>query len=258
VSRRLLSGKGFSHGAVAAWTPASLGAALIAWYKADAGVYTDNGTTLATNGQSVQQWNDQSGNGFHLHQTAGINKPTYLTGVLNSLPVIDSNAGSNPQGMFTTGEPVTSLTTALSAFAVVKVTANPLSNARVMGIYAAAGGGDVASTTAIPISLLGSTIVTITAYNNGSKGTGTISSGTWNQVGSIFDSANSTIYVANTPGTPISASPTFAATIDLEVMIGIGSNGPTGQIAECIFTNSALSSTDRSNLATYFTTKWGV
>ncbi|HMW26649.1 MAG TPA: hypothetical protein PKC51_08420, partial [Ferruginibacter sp.] len=34
----------------------------ILWLKADAGAYSDAGITPAVNGQTVQQWNDQSGN----------------------------------------------------------------------------------------------------------------------------------------------------------------------------------------------------
>jgi|GEM_PF-3266338 len=58
------------------------------WLKADAGVYNDAGTTLATNGQTVQQWNDQSGNGNNATQSTSGSRPTYQTGVLNSKPVI--------------------------------------------------------------------------------------------------------------------------------------------------------------------------
>lgn len=58
------------------------------WLKADSGVYNDAGTTLATNGQTVQQWNDQSGNGNNATQSTSGSRPTYQTSVLNSLPVI--------------------------------------------------------------------------------------------------------------------------------------------------------------------------
>lgn len=49
----------------------------VLWLKADAGAYTDAGVTLATNGQPVQQWNDQSGNGNHVTQTTAVNKPVF-------------------------------------------------------------------------------------------------------------------------------------------------------------------------------------
>lgn len=62
-------------------------AGLRLWLKADAGAYTDAGVTLATNGQTVQQWNDQSGNGNHATQGTAGSRPTYVTAIVNSLPV---------------------------------------------------------------------------------------------------------------------------------------------------------------------------
>ncbi|HAO46726.1 MAG TPA: LamG domain-containing protein [Ferruginibacter sp.] len=60
----------------------------ILWLKADAGVYNNAGTTLAANGQTVQQWNDQSGNNNHASQATAALKPTFVTNVLNGLPVV--------------------------------------------------------------------------------------------------------------------------------------------------------------------------
>lgn len=62
---------------------------------ADAGVYNDAGSTLASNADGVYQWNDQSGNGNHAIQTTSANRPQYLTGVLNGLPTIRFN-GATP------------------------------------------------------------------------------------------------------------------------------------------------------------------
>jgi hypothetical protein len=58
------------------------------WIKADAGVYVDAGVTLATNGQTVEQWNDQSGNGNNATQATSGNRPTYNTNKYNGLPAI--------------------------------------------------------------------------------------------------------------------------------------------------------------------------
>lgn len=58
------------------------------WLKANSGVFTDNGTTSASDGQNVQQWNDQSTVVNHARQTTGANKPVYRTGVINGNPVL--------------------------------------------------------------------------------------------------------------------------------------------------------------------------
>lgn len=52
---------------------------LQAWYKADAGVYKDAGVTLAVDGDTVQRWADQSGNGNHANQATAGQRPRYNT-----------------------------------------------------------------------------------------------------------------------------------------------------------------------------------
>jgi len=59
-------GCGGASWAGGAFTPASL-PGLIDWWKADAQVFSDAGTTPCTNGTTVQQWNDQSGSGNNLN-----------------------------------------------------------------------------------------------------------------------------------------------------------------------------------------------
>lgn len=83
------------------------------WISADSGAYTDAGTTLATNGQTVQQWNDRSGNGNHFSQGTGASRPTYVTGVQNGLPAIRF------AGDFMTNSSIVG-TTGRTVFAVVK------------------------------------------------------------------------------------------------------------------------------------------
>ena len=65
------------------------------WFKADAGVYSDAGTTPATNGQTVEQWNDQSGRGNNAAQAISGARPVYAAGVLCGLPGILFNGASD-------------------------------------------------------------------------------------------------------------------------------------------------------------------
>jgi hypothetical protein len=64
---------------------------LALWLMADAGVYNDAGSTLASNADGVYQWNDQSGNNNHALQATGGNRPQFLTGALNGLPTVRFN-----------------------------------------------------------------------------------------------------------------------------------------------------------------------
>ncbi len=66
----------------------------VLWLKADAGAYTDAGVTLATNGQTIQQWNDQSGNNKHATQATAANRPTLITNALNGKPLIRFSTAS--------------------------------------------------------------------------------------------------------------------------------------------------------------------
>lgn len=60
------------------------------WLDASQGVTTD-GTTPATDGAAVQQWNDQSGNGYTAIQNTGGSKPTFKTSIFNGKPVLRFN-----------------------------------------------------------------------------------------------------------------------------------------------------------------------
>jgi hypothetical protein len=57
--------------------PAPGGVTAAVWYKADAGVYSNAGTTAAADNTAVQQWNDQMGTGYHLVQATAAQKPTF-------------------------------------------------------------------------------------------------------------------------------------------------------------------------------------
>lgn len=75
------------------------------WLMANQQVYINAGTTLATDNQLVQQWNDFSGNSRHATELT--NKPTLRTSIVNGLPVIRYD---NTDRLLSTG-----LTTANSA-----------------------------------------------------------------------------------------------------------------------------------------------
>lgn len=75
--------------AAADWVAQLLAHSPIALYAADRGVYSDAGTTLAVNSDPVRQWNDQSGNGYHLSQaTLGLRPTLNTTGGPSSLPTL--------------------------------------------------------------------------------------------------------------------------------------------------------------------------
>lgn len=68
-----------------AFSPSSI-SGLQLWFKADAQVYNDAGSTLASNNDNVHQWNDLSGNGRTA--SVGASFPVFKTAIINGLPVV--------------------------------------------------------------------------------------------------------------------------------------------------------------------------
>ena len=58
------------------------------WLMADQGAYSDVGTTLAVDLNTVRQWNDISGNGRNAFQNTAGNRPIYRTGQDNGVPAL--------------------------------------------------------------------------------------------------------------------------------------------------------------------------
>lgn len=81
------------------------------WYKADAAVYSNSGTTLATDNAAIQQWNDQMGTGYNLVQAIAAQKPIFSnqTTLANFNPTVTfTSAGhSTAQGGFMAADPGT-------------------------------------------------------------------------------------------------------------------------------------------------------
>jgi hypothetical protein len=232
----------------APWTPASLGSALVGWYKADTGVYNDAGVTLATNGQTVQQWNDQSGNGNHITQTgAGTNKPTLNTTGFNGLSTIVFT-GSNAQWLERTSFAIGNVSTS-SGFIAGVVNSSAFFPANVMTYNALISWFRIGSSTTDMGARDDSTIISGT----------TITNGTNLRMGAIWDGVNFTGYLNNVAGTPVASTATF--TTNQDFLLGAYSGGASpfdGKMSEVIITNTGLSGTDRTNLDNYLRAEWGI
>ena len=71
-------------------SPGSVASDLKLWFKSDASVYSDAGVTAVTNGGTIQQWNEQSGNASVVNtaQTTGTMQPVYDENPFNYNPAI--------------------------------------------------------------------------------------------------------------------------------------------------------------------------
>lgn len=224
---------------------------LFAWYEADAGVL--HGGSPALTGESVDTWQDQSGNGRHLTQTGSPLVVTYSTSnhPLNGLGTI-SKGGANSL-MISSAVDLSGTT--VSVWVLVKQTGGP--SGRVVSYNISAS--DTGATAFIAAYFASDT--TPTAYQNGNKSTGTVVDESWNTLCSVWDGTNNTLYINNVGQTPVASTPTFAAsgliTVGDKDPAG-GSNGLTGAFAEIVIVKGVMSSTDRSNMASYSLAKWGV
>jgi hypothetical protein len=238
-------GPGGGGGAGPPFTPASL-ANLLAWYKADAGVFSDAGITPATDGQTVTQWNDQSGNGNNLTATA---KPTFNTAVQNGLPAIHFTGQTT--WMQKTGLALGGTT--LSVFMVSRWIANlPLGTNNGRFISFSVAGSDTTATTAIAFYSL-TTGNQVQTYNNAPLSTAVLPANTWARLGTVFNGVNDTMYLNNVAQTPVAATPTFAATIDLGVSATAGGAQAIleSTMAEIIIVKGAVTVADRANIDNY-------
>lgn len=93
-------------------------AGLQLWLKADTGVYSDAGVTPATNGQTIQQWNDQSGNNNHVSQATAGNRPTYRAATSGDTGQIEFLTSA--KHLSNTGVTFPSGATAMHVFALIR------------------------------------------------------------------------------------------------------------------------------------------
>ena len=83
-----------SRGTITPFTPDQV-TGIYAWYRADLGTYqTVSGSAATADGNPVGEWQDQSGNGYHLAQSTSGNRPALKTNILNGHPVLRFD-GSN-------------------------------------------------------------------------------------------------------------------------------------------------------------------
>lgn len=84
----LISGITFSTQFLAQDGPGGVGnsGTIAVWLRADAGTFSDLGTTPAANGAQVRQWNDQSGNARNAIQNTAANRPLFRTNINNAMP----------------------------------------------------------------------------------------------------------------------------------------------------------------------------
>lgn len=225
---------------------------MVLWLKADAGVKNTSNLT-ATNGQSVQTWEDQSGNGNHAVQ------PT-----TSEQPVWNQNGGNG-------GSSLTFSSSALECANTASLNPSQMS-IFVVGKYANTGSYQTFlmktasanwNTGGYGISQSGSSS-TMTGWINSYSGSANVGSSSFQkdqtllfsmvyQQGSltVFNNGLNTINASNAPAITSTTAP---------LMIGNspGNFGLYGDISEIIIYNTALSTSQRETVEEYLRTKYTI
>lgn len=238
------------------FTPASL-SNLIFWYKADKDVYSDlSGTTPATDGGEVQLWKNQASTGSTYDLKGGVATfgnagMTYHASGLNGLPTLENDGGKT---LATNTNPISLGGQLISVFMVFKLDIGGVNR-----LLSVCNGTSDTAADAFLIYPNGSS-TTPTTFNVANVASQTVVAGSWNNLGTIFDSVNNTMYVAGVAGTPVASSPTFNASVNLGVTCrgGDASAQIVGFVAEVIGQKVVSSAGEIANIQTYFHGRWGV
>lgn len=239
---------GCGGGAATAFTPASI-SGLVLWFKADVQVYSDLGSTPATNGASVEQWNDQSGNGNNATQTTSGNRPVYATNSINGLPTVGCvTSGSTFMNL---GSTISLSTGALTIYAVGSrasskiwepVTGNNSTHAAPIVMFSN-GGFYFRDDSDGGTSSAGGTPTSAFAVRSRRDGSG-------NLTGCYTGTAQFSLGTDST------------GNVSLSAILARVLNSDYGD-ASCLFGeicvyNVATASGDDTNMSTYFNSRWGV
>jgi hypothetical protein len=229
------------------WSPADLGANLLAWYDA-----SDSGS-LTLSGADVTQWDDLSGNGYHLTQSGSESLPDYSATAINSKPGVIFNADRLENSSFD------GFTNAISVFVVGTMDSGTPTFGRMVTYRADGDSADTGANSCIFL-LRNSGSNEIHSYRNFAfKSNKAISLSTAYSMGSIYDNSDNTVYVDNAAGTPVSSSGSFGTPGKLLV----GGSFDAGElwvgiVQEIIIADKALNSTERSDLQSYVAAKWSL
>jgi hypothetical protein len=241
------SGDTWKRAALSTWSELPVTANLELWLDAN------DSSTITLNGSTVSQWDDKSGNDYHVSQGTASNQPTLTSSVLNSKNVLRFDGGDWLENLVAT--PVGGSTNR-TIFIVANYTGSSIDYLFYLG---------TASNSPSFGSVFGISQETAVRVSNGNRIWAT-SVGSDHMILTIsLDGTNITDVSAWQNGTALTISSTLGTqTINTSSRFYVG--GPTatvgnlleGDIAEVIVYSSALSTSDRESVESYLSNKWGI
>lgn len=230
--------------ASAGWTPASLGSTLLAWLQGD----LISGSDL----DLIATWEDSTANNNDATQGVDANKPKLRTAALNGMNVVEFYEGASGTDSFQLVN-VYSGKTAGTIFAVIKADFDPSANT---SANAWVDFGGAASSNHYPYT-------DGTIYDgNLSTARKTVGNPTPDLAGWRITSVHSTAsdYQFWIDGVSIysTATNTFDGGTRRSIGTNLGGEYFDGRMAELIFTDTVLSSSDREKVEGYLAHKWAL
>jgi len=225
---------------------------LVAWFKADAIAGLGNGASVAV-------WSDSSGHGLTAIQTAFSQRPTYVTGALNGLPVVRFNATNNQ--VLTLNRPVQDDFTILCVFRSTQGWGNGSQFSDGAGIVSAAASGGVND---FGVSLFSDgkacggldspdvSVNSVPGFNNGLPHIVTLRRTKVTGELDMFVDGN---FMGTTVGNSFSLNGSSKLALGAQSTLN---NFFSGDIAEVKIYSSALSDADRLTQESGLAQKWGV
>ncbi len=222
------------------------------WLKADA-------ITGLVNNDPVATWTDSSGNGFNVTQATGSKKPLYKTSILNGLPVVRFDGTDDELGTGTLwGTVVNSTISIYTVIALISVTSSAAAAATTYDDAALLvdnnGNIGIGHTRDVSGAL------TVRAFNwDGNEDFAALTGltyGTWVRVAQDHD--NVTLRT-NANGGTFQTAASGAAVGGGNMSFGRNYTAAkfiAADVAEIAVWNKVLSSTEYSDMATYFDQKW--
>ena len=234
-------------GLIGSWTPAQISTSL--WLDAS------DASTITLNGTTISQWNDKSGNSRNVSQANSALQPLYTLGGLNGLNIADFDGADDVLN----GLPMSNFFTTNSYSAFVVGLARTIGINDVNGYANEAFYGDAGGYVAMYLrssNLIG-------AYNwDGANRVATNAYTPNTVVIGYSELSSGSIRIRTNGGSETATVSSNTASLSGAIQIGRNYNSDSycldGKIAEVIFTNAELSTTNRQLIEGYLAWKWGL
>lgn len=233
---------------------------LVAWYDASQQVFSDAGSTTATNGQDVAQWNDLSGNGYHISEST--NKPVWTAAGFNSdYPGVVFTA-ANSDKLVSAAAVDLAGTTEISVWVVGQMSSSTNDYGRIVNVVQGTE-GDYSHATGFAITRYQSNqAIGVAGLGSYDVSTKALTYNTPCVMGGSQKTNEQITYVDNVAGATDTTTDTYVPVDNATLRLGVYPGGATnffdGTLSEVVLLKTIPTAAQRAALHEYFTQKWGL